>query len=66
MLIPPPIGWALLGLGVVVAIVAIILYRRKIPAWYSLRIIAFLLILTGVAAAFSITVGNRAGEWVRV
>lgn len=55
------IGWLMLCIGVIVAMMAVVFYRRKTAAWYTLRIVAIGLIMVGAALALSLTFGNRAG-----
>jgi hypothetical protein len=51
----------MLCIGVIVAMMAVVFYRRKTAAWYTLRIVAIGLIMVGAALALSLTFGNRAG-----
>jgi hypothetical protein len=60
------LGWLLLVPGVALGVVAIVLRRRKVAIWYTLGIIALVLMLIGVALVLSLTIGNRAGQTVKL
>ena len=55
------VGWLLMPAGLCVGILAAVFWRRKMAAWYTLRIIAVLLFVVGLVVAFSLKDGGRGG-----
>jgi uncharacterized membrane protein YoaK (UPF0700 family) len=48
------IGWILIVVGIACGSMTVILYRRKSPNWTVLRIATILVLVVGVALAFSL------------